>query len=67
MSFDAAASLAVMADHLDRYYEQVADFLPGYQADERADVTSALVEVERALRTASRLARRAAKLAATPR
>lgn len=63
MSFDAAATLAVMADHLDRYHEQVGDFLPGYQADEHADVVSALVELERALRTASRLARRGAKLA----
>ena len=53
-----------MADHLDRYHEQIGDYLPGYLAADAGDVVSALVEAERALRTAARLARRAAKLTA---
>ena len=42
----------------------LGDLLPGFQGDDQADVVSALVETERALRTAARLARRAAKLTA---
>ncbi|MEZ5272272.1 MAG: hypothetical protein R2694_08195 [Ilumatobacteraceae bacterium] len=64
MPGNPAASLLVMADHLERYYHEVGDLLPGFQGDDQADVVSALVETERALRTAARLARRAAKLTA---
>lgn len=64
MSNSPTATLLVMADHLERYYHEIGDLLPGYQGDDVADVVSALVETERALRTAARLARRAAKLTA---
>ena len=60
----AAVSLQVMADHVDRYHDQIGDLLPDFSADEHGDVSSALVEAERALRTAARLLRRASKLAA---
>ncbi|MFZ9628796.1 MAG: hypothetical protein ACO3C1_05535 [Ilumatobacteraceae bacterium] len=60
----AAVSLQVMADHVDRYHDQVGDLLPDFSTDEHGDVASALVEAERALRTAARLLRRASKLAA---
>ena len=53
-----------MADHVDRYHDQIGDLLPDFAADEHGDVSSALVEAERALRTAARLLRRASKLAA---
>ena len=62
----ASASLSVIADHLDRYFEQVGALLPGFQADDDGDIVSALVEAERALRTAARLVRRAAKLSDRP-
>lgn len=58
---DVTASLLVMADHVDRYHEQVGDLVPRFVAEERSDATTALVEAERALRTAVRLLRRAAK------
>lgn len=63
-SSNPSPSLLVMADHLERYEEQVANFLPSFVADEQGDVAAALVETERALRTAARLLRRAARLAA---
>ena len=59
-----AVSLQVMADHVDRYHDQIGDLLPGFSTDEHGDVASALVEAERALRTAARVLRRASKLAA---
>ncbi|MEN9822213.1 MAG: hypothetical protein RLZ04_639 [Actinomycetota bacterium] len=55
-------ALAVMADHLERYHEEVGAMLPPYVAADRGDVISALVEAERALRTAARLVRRAGRL-----
>jgi hypothetical protein len=62
----ASASLSVMADHLDRYFEQVGVLLPGFQRADDGDIVSALVEAERALRNAARLVRRAAKLSDRP-
>lgn len=64
MSANPSVSLSVMADHVDRYQHEVGDYVPGYQMTEHDDVAGALVEAERALRTAARLLRRAAKLAA---
>ena len=64
MSANPSVSLSVMADHVDRYQQEVGDFVPGYQLSQHDDVVGALVEAERALRTAARLLRRAAKLAA---
>jgi hypothetical protein len=52
-----------MADHLERYEEQVSTYLPAYLDDDHGDIASALVESERALRNAARLLRRAAKVA----
>lgn len=63
MPVNAAASLSVMADHVDRYQQEVADLMPDYQVHQRDDVVTALVESERALRTAARCLRRAAQLA----
>ena len=63
MPANPSVSLSVMADHVDRYQQEVGDFVPGYQVTEHDDVAGALVEAERALRTAGRLLRRAAKLA----
>ncbi|MDP2293159.1 MAG: hypothetical protein Q8M22_18405 [Actinomycetota bacterium] len=65
MPANPSVSLSVMADHVDRYQQEVGDYVPGYQVTEHDDVAGALVEAERALRTAARLLRRAAKLAAS--
>lgn len=66
-STNPSASLLVIADHLERYEEQVGGYLPSYVDDDHGDVAAALVEAERALRTAARLLRRAARLTAPPR
>ncbi|MFM8267973.1 MAG: hypothetical protein ACKOA2_08130 [Ilumatobacteraceae bacterium] len=63
MATDRAAELLVMADHVDRYHEAIGDMLPDFALDEHGDVIAALVEAERSLRTATRLLRRAAKVA----
>ena len=63
MPVNASAALSVMADHVDRYQQEVGELLPGYQLHQRDDVVTALVEAERALRSAARCLRRAAKLA----
>ena len=63
MSSSSHAVLSVIAEHIDRYRQEVADLAPGHQTAEQDDVSGALYEAERALRTASRLLRRAAKLA----
>jgi hypothetical protein len=62
MSANPSVTLAVMADHVDRYQHEVAELVPGFQLCEHDDVAGALVEAERALRNAARLLRRAAKL-----
>ena len=64
MASNPSATLAVISDHVDRYHEQIGDLLPQYQVTDQADMINALVEAERALRTAARLVRKAAKLAA---
>ena len=63
-SHATSAALSVMADHVDRYQQEVGELLPGYQLAQRDDVVTALVEAERALRNAARCLRRSAKLAA---
>ena len=65
MSGNPSVSLAVMADHVDRYQQDVGEWIPTYVASEHEDVASALVEAERALRTAARLLRRASKVSAS--
>ena len=64
MPTDPTAKLQVIADHVARYHDEVADMIPAQHAAERDDVATALVEAERALRTAARLLRRAANLTA---
>lgn len=61
---NSAASMSVMADHVDRYQQEVGEFVPDFQLHQRDDIVTALVEAERALRNASRCLRRAVKLAA---
>jgi hypothetical protein len=71
MPSNHAALLAVIADHLERYHEQVGDLLPTYQQSDpsagsdggSADMVNALVESERSLRSAARALRKASKLA----
>jgi len=63
MPSNPSATLAVIADHVDRYHEQLGDLVPGYVTKDQADMVNALVEAERALRTAARLVRKASKLA----
>ena len=65
MPGNPSVSLAVMADHVDRYQQDVAEWIPRYVASEQEDVASALVEAERALRNAARLLRRASKVSAS--
>jgi hypothetical protein len=60
-----SAILSVIADHLERYYEQVGDLVPHYQHTDQGELINALVEAERALRHASRSVRKASKAAAT--
>lgn len=64
MSDNPSVSLGVMADHVDRYQQDVGEWIPRYVSSEQEDVASALVEAERALRTAARLLRRASKVSA---
>ncbi len=63
MPENASHFLSVMADHVERYQQEVADLVPGYQQHQHDDVVTALVEAERALRGAARSLRRSAKLA----
>lgn len=63
MPSNPSAALSVMADHLDRYQEEVGHHLTGYKAEDDGDIVVALVEAERALRHAARLVRKAAKTA----
>ncbi len=64
-SGNPSATLMVIADHVERYHEQVGDLVPHYQSTDQADMINALVEAERALRTAARLLRKAARTAQT--
>jgi hypothetical protein len=63
MPSNPSAALSVIADHVERYHEQLADLVPHYQQTDQADMINALVEAERALRHAARSVRKAAKIA----
>jgi hypothetical protein len=65
MPSNPAATLAVMADHCERYHHEMGDLLPGYQSTDQADMVNAIVECERSLRQAARALRKASKLAST--
>jgi hypothetical protein len=64
MPDNPSAALSVIADHLERYHEQIGGYLPAYHTKDQGDMVNALTEAERALRHAARLVRRAGKLAA---
>ncbi|MEY4173573.1 MAG: hypothetical protein RI900_738 [Actinomycetota bacterium] len=64
MAQNPSAALAVIADHLERYHEQVGDLLPHYQQTDQAEMVNALTEAERSLRVAARTLRQAVKAAA---
>lgn len=65
MPSNPTATLQVIADHVERYHEQIGDLVPHYQSTDQADMINALVEAERALRHAARSVRKAAKIAGT--
>lgn len=65
MPSNPSATLQVIADHVERYHEQIGDLVPHYQSTDQADMINALVEAERALRHAARSVRKAAKIATT--
>ena len=65
MPSNPTATLQVIADHVERYHEQIGDLVPHYQSTDQADMINALVEAERALRHAARAVRKAAKTAGT--
>jgi hypothetical protein len=46
-STSTAATLFVIAEHVDRYREEVADLAPNHRIEDAADVISALYEAER--------------------
>ena len=48
ISLSCAAALLVIADHVERYHEQIGDLVPHYQQTDQADMINALVEAERA-------------------
>jgi hypothetical protein len=61
MNNSLAASLTVIAEHLERYRQQLAD-APATIPAAREDVRAAVAEAEQGLRNAERLLRRALKL-----
>ncbi len=65
MPSNPSATLSVIADHVERYFEQLGDLVPHYQHTDQGDMINALVEAERALRHASRAVRKASKIAAS--
>ena len=63
MPSPSAAHVSVIIEHVERYGEELVDLARQEQAARRDDVVAAMFEAERALRTAARALRRAAKLA----
>ena len=57
-----AATLTVIAEHVERYRQQLADAAPTGIAAGREDLRAAVAEAEQGLRNAERLLRRAVKL-----
>jgi hypothetical protein len=56
--------LTVIAEHVERYRQQLAEVGPRAVQGEREDLRAAILEAEQGLRNAERLLRRAVKLAA---
>ncbi|HSB85185.1 MAG TPA: hypothetical protein VLD86_02695 [Ilumatobacteraceae bacterium] len=57
-----AATLTVIAEHVDRYRQQLAEVAPLGIPAGREDLRAAVAEAEQGLRNAERLLRRALKL-----
>ncbi|HZX56594.1 MAG TPA: hypothetical protein VFE86_18035 [Ilumatobacteraceae bacterium] len=64
MNDTVAATLTVIAEHVGRYREQLAEVGPLTVPAERDDPRAAIGEAEQALRNAERLLRRALKFTA---
>ena len=62
MNDPLAATLSVIAEHVERYRQQLAEVAPLQVSPGREDVRAALAEAEQGLRNAERLLRRALKL-----
>ena len=64
MNDPVAATLAVIAEHVERYRQQLADVTTVAIPANRDDLRAAVAEAEQGLRNAERLLRRAMKLTA---
>ena len=64
MNETVAATLTVIAEHVERYRQQLAEVGPRSVQGDREDLRAAILEAEQGLRNAERLLRRAVKLAA---
>ena len=64
MNDPVAATLSVIADHVDRYRQQLGELGPLRIPAGRDDLRAAVAEAEQGLRNAERLLRRAIKLTA---
>ena len=62
MNDPLAATLTVIAEHVERYRQQLAEIGPLHVPPSREDVQAAVREAEQALRNAERLLRRALKV-----
>ena len=62
MNDPVAATLTVIAEHVERYRQQLAEVGPLAVSAERDDLRAAIGEAEQGLRNAERLLRRALKL-----
>jgi hypothetical protein len=62
MNDPVAATLTVIAEHVERYRQQLAEVGPLGVPAEREDIRAAILEAERGLRNAERQIRRALKL-----
>lgn len=62
MNDSLAATLTVIAEHVERYRQQLADTTPLTIPAGRDDLRAAVAEAEQGLRNAERLLKRAAKL-----
>ena len=62
MNDPVAATLTVIAEHVERYRQQLAEFAPLEIPAGREDLRAAVGEAEQGLRNAGRLLRRALKL-----
>jgi len=63
MNETVAATLTVIAEHVGRYRQQLAEVGARSVPGEREDLRAAILEAEQGLRNAERLLRRALKLA----